>query len=118
MEKLQAFEIFSKLASLYPNWKTNKEIASAWIEVLEKEDYENAVRNMNEYIKSNDFPPTIANIIKPNQDLMQERRLARQAQEEEERRAYDEKAVEAPWTRMGISRKEYMSLLGNGGEIH
>ncbi|OKP81607.1 hypothetical protein A3842_11035 [Paenibacillus sp. P3E] len=108
MEKGQAVSIVKRLAAYYPNWKVDKSIVEIWVDTLVGEDYENALQNMKEYISSNEYPPPIAAIIKPNSRIEGKREIERtrqMLQEQEELR----KSIpsELPWVRDGMTREAW-----------
>jgi ferritin len=108
MEKVQAVSIVKRLAAYYPNWKVDKNIIEIWVDTLINEDYENAMQNMKEYISSNEYPPSIAAIIKPNSRIEGKRDIERTRQMLKEQDEISKSiSRELPWVRDGMSREEW-----------
>lgn len=112
MEKGQAVSIVKRLAAYYPNWKVDKSIIEIWVDTLIAEDYENAMQNMKEYISSNEYPPSIAAIIKPNLRIEGKRDIERTRQMLQEQEALRNSIPkELPWVREGLSRDAWMKKI-------
>lgn len=109
MEKGQAVSVVKRLAAYYPNWKVDKGTVDIWVTTLTHEDYENVNQNVQDYIRSNEYPPSIAAIIKQNDRVTAEREKERTRQMlremEEQRRSIPK---DPPWVREGISKEEWM----------
>lgn len=62
MEKHDVRKLLEQIIGLYPNIKLSKDTAGIWAECLQDISYEQARKNLKEHVKSNRFPPTIADI--------------------------------------------------------
>ncbi|MNT62581.1 hypothetical protein D3C72_2003090 [compost metagenome] len=66
------------------------------------------MQNMKEYISSNEYPPSIAAIIKPNLRIEGKRDIERTRQMLQEQEALRNSIPkELPWVRDGMSREEW-----------
>ncbi|OAB27839.1 hypothetical protein PMSD_23000 [Paenibacillus macquariensis subsp. defensor] len=117
MTKDEAKEIFSKLASFYPNWKVDRNIAENWIGELIPEDAENARANVKEYIRKERFAPTLSDIIKPNAQLSARREVEQTKKFIREQDKLRESIPDKPpWVREGISREAWMKRVVTKGK--
>lgn len=109
MDREAAKRVFKKLAACYPNWKIDRDIAETWIDELEAADGEHVEANARDYIRESKFPPSIAEIVKPNERILAERQKAETQKlinEQIEREKLP--PVDPPWVREGIGREEWM----------
>ncbi|MYX21986.1 hypothetical protein GTY77_18250 [Streptomyces sp. SID8380] len=108
LEREDAKKLFRKLAASYPNWKVDKGIAEIWIEELEEADAEHAWANTKEHIRESKFAPTIADIVKPNSNVMAQREIERTRQYLKKREERDKNAAPLPWEVEGIEKKTWI----------
>jgi hypothetical protein len=109
MERQDAIKLFKKLASSYPSWKVDRDIAENWLEELEQAESESCWANAKEHIRESRFPPTIAEIVKPNARIAAEREKQRtRAMLDEQDRLRSEVPSVPPWHREGISKEDWM----------
>lgn len=62
MKRDQALEILRTINELYPRFELTERKIKALLPQLEKMDYDRVVTRLNEYMVSNPFPPTLADI--------------------------------------------------------
>ncbi|PWW37352.1 MULTISPECIES: hypothetical protein [Paenibacillus] len=109
MEKQDALKLFKKLASSYPSWKVDRDIAENWLEELLEADSESCWANAKEHIKESKFAPSIAEIVKPNARIAAEREKQRTREMlDEQDRLRQTVPSDPPWKREGISKEEWM----------
>jgi len=109
MEREAAKKIIKRLAACYPSWKIDRDIAGIWLEELEAADGDHVEANVKEYIKENKFPPSISEIIKPNQRIEANREIEKTRKYIEEQKAIENKPpTDPPWIREGISKEDWM----------
>lgn len=56
--------MFALYTAAYPMAEINKEQIALWINMLSDVPYDKGLKNMELHIKSNRFPPTIADIVR------------------------------------------------------
>ncbi|MFF2014983.1 hypothetical protein [Paenibacillus sp. NPDC058177] len=109
MEREEAQNVFKKLAASYPNWRVDATIGKSWVDDLEAEDAENVWANVNEYKRENKFPPTLADIVKPNASIEAKREKERTKERLLEKESKDASIPGIPpWERAGMSREDWM----------
>lgn len=85
-------------------------------------DAEMSVQNLKDHIKGSKFAPTIHEIVRPNEDVLFERRKLLSIQQEKEDEERARMAVPPPWKRLGITQREFEEkliaegMLGDGSE--
>ena len=60
-----------RLNVLFPNWKldiTDKKSMKVWYSELEHLSDKEFVENVDQYIKNNSYPPTVAGILNPKDE--------------------------------------------------
>lgn len=78
MEFLEAKKVLTEVQKLFPHFNKNRDIetAKSWIRLLQKGDYENTMRKLDEYASESSYPPNVADILvkeyKPRDDGMAE----------------------------------------------
>ena len=69
LEKEHALKIFKAVAALYPTFnnkgsdETKREVAKVWLWKLQKGDYRQTMKRLDQYSNDNKFPPSVADII-------------------------------------------------------
>lgn len=102
MEFLEAKEILVEVQRLFPHFNKDRDIETAktWIRLLQKGDYENTMRKLDEYASESSYPPNVADILvksyKPvNTEVTDVKAMERAVQEEladpERRKSREEK---------------------------
>ena len=66
MDKKQTGEFMRKLTALYPNFELTRDRIEIWGEMLGDIEFMDAINNLKRYASENRFPPTIADILKPD----------------------------------------------------
>jgi hypothetical protein len=56
--------IFKLLVNVYPNFEVSSEKLNIWYEFLKNNDYQSVLNNTKEYVLTNRFPPSIADLNK------------------------------------------------------
>lgn len=109
MERQDALKLFKKLASSYPSWKVDRDIAENWLEELQEAESENCWANAKEHIRESKFAPSIAEIVKPNARIVADREIQRTRQMlDEQDRLRKKVPAELPWKKEGLSKEEWM----------
>lgn len=109
MERQDAIKLFKKLASSYPNWKVDRDIAENWFEELQQADSEHCWANAKEHIRESKFAPAIAEIVKPNSRIESEREKERTRKMlDEQERLRNSVRPDPPWVREGITKEAWM----------
>ncbi|MCG7385066.1 hypothetical protein [Paenibacillus sp. ACRRY] len=109
MERQDALKLFKKLASSYPSWKVDRDIAENWLEELQEAESENCWANAKEHIRESKFAPSIAEIVKPNARIVADREIQRTRQMlDEQERLRKKVPAELPWKKEGLSKEEWM----------
>jgi len=67
MQKQQVNEIMLLITGAYQNFEPTKERVKTWRMMLEDMEYELAVKRIKQHILTSKFPPTIAEIINPDE---------------------------------------------------
>ena len=70
MNKKEVAQICTKIRKATNTWRNESEdeffeTVGVWYECLKDEPYEMAVEALNEYLRSNTYPPTVADIYRP-----------------------------------------------------
>jgi hypothetical protein len=61
--------IFKLLVNVYPKFEVSSEKLNIWYEFLKDNDYQTVLRNTKEYVLSNPFPPSIADLNKKRESI-------------------------------------------------
>mgnify|MGYP001054982987 FL=1 len=61
--------IFKLLVNVYPNFVVSSEKVDIWYEFLKDNDYQSVLNKTKEYVKTNRFPPSIADLNKKDEAL-------------------------------------------------
>jgi len=97
VNKKQVVEIFKLIKSVYPNFEVDQMKVDTWSKVMKGQDYERVIIKLEEHMKTNKFPPTIAEITayapKENQHLKKMEEWKKEAAKvpEETKRQFREK---------------------------
>jgi hypothetical protein len=81
MNKLQVIDLLEMLKRSYPGIDTSPESVQHYCKYLQDFPFDVAMRNVEEHIRTERFPPTIADIRGRLGDQMDAERSRRQAQE-------------------------------------
>lgn len=64
--------VLKKIAAAYHNFELSEERTLLWHEFLEPHDVELVNKNLRRHIESKPFPPTISDLVKPDEDYERE----------------------------------------------
>lgn len=66
MNKIDVVEILKTINMYYPSLKTGdlEKTADAWLKILKTEDKNLILKNLEEHVKTDHYPPTIADLLK------------------------------------------------------
>lgn len=62
MTKKQVVELFKLIVSVYPQFEVNQAKIDIWFRLMRNQNYERVMHRAERYIKTNKFPPTIADL--------------------------------------------------------
>jgi hypothetical protein len=63
MTKNQVIKIFAVIVSAYPGFAVTEEKLSVWHKALEDQEFNTVERNVMRHVRTEKYPPTIAEII-------------------------------------------------------
>ncbi|MCP1288297.1 hypothetical protein NK211_13005 [Mammaliicoccus sciuri] len=63
MTREEANEIVKLIYTVFTNMNFTKEKAKAWIDIVEKGNYQKTKRKLDNYIENNKYPPTISDFL-------------------------------------------------------
>ncbi|MEJ9210096.1 replicative helicase loader/inhibitor [Bacillus smithii] len=69
MTREELKNIFKVLVNVYPNFEVSSEKLNIWYEFLKDSDYQSVLNNTKEYVLSNRFPPSIADLNKKRESI-------------------------------------------------
>jgi|GEM_PF-6455207 hypothetical protein len=69
MTREELKNIFKLLVNVYPNFEVSSEKLNIWYEFLKDNDYQSVLNNTKEYVLSNRFPPSIADLNKKRESI-------------------------------------------------
>lgn len=67
MNKNQVIDVLETISNVYQNkfkMENPKKVIEAWFNVLKDYEFDFVMDNLSQYIKSNHFPPSIADLVK------------------------------------------------------
>jgi hypothetical protein len=67
MDKKQVVEIIKTIATLYGNkfkFDDPAAIVETWLKILKDYDFDIVMANLEDYVKSNHYPPSVADLVK------------------------------------------------------
>ncbi|MGI6436388.1 MAG: replicative helicase loader/inhibitor [Syntrophomonadaceae bacterium] len=67
MDKKQTAEFMKKLVGAYPTFEPTPMRMELWTEMMAEITYDQAIKRLRQYIAVNRFPPSIADILNPDE---------------------------------------------------
>jgi len=67
VNRKQAAEFIKKISGAYPNLEFNENRIKIWVEMMADIDYSLAVTRLKKHITTSKFPPSIAEILNPDE---------------------------------------------------
>ncbi|MCM3272590.1 replicative helicase loader/inhibitor [Paenibacillus elgii] len=92
MKKTEMAQVLAVIKTAYPHFEITEPVARLWYELLKDVDLQTSQANLHKHIRSNRFPPTIADIIHDQDD---------EPEEDPEIRARNIEIAHAQWVRDG-----------------
>jgi hypothetical protein len=110
LKKTETAQFLAVVKTAYPAFEITAASTRLWHELLIELDYEVAKNRLQEHIRSNRYPPTIADIVRhdPNQFVDYERMKEETAQRFKEMDEWEQQAIPLP--------EHLMPKLLRGGE--
>ncbi|WP_260851775.1 replicative helicase loader/inhibitor, partial [Bacillus pumilus] len=64
MTKAETLELLKLIKTYYEHFEVDQSKLDAWAKILKPENYERIEANLIVYVKNNQFPPKVADLIK------------------------------------------------------
>lgn len=103
--------MLSLIKTAFQSFEISEQVIILWTSFLNGQDTEVVQENFKEYVKNNKFPPTIHDLIKPNEEV----RARREKEETRLRLQENDRLLQTiappPWEREGLTQREWMARI-------